>query len=211
MYVPSYTIAASLIDRQVNVNQTNDAGASPLEIWLGKNWRTKSANMKTTLLLVKAGADTTKSTTTGKTLFDLLKNMLRADRICLTKAFLEADINSHQDHDDTAVDSGWINAWRLAWKQPLWNFAKVYLSELEQVNSRPKSKDFMECAFLVVAKRLLERHRSQLKLWKTGDLDKESVNDNYTEYCAILRDCRQRKVEVDASFYTFLLDIMDFK
>lgn len=30
------------------------------------------------------------------------------------------------------------------------------------------------------------------------------------KYCAILRDCRERKADVDVSFYTFLLDIMDF-
>jgi len=68
----------------------------------------------------------------------------------------------------------------------------------------------MECAFLVIAERLLERHRSRLKLFLEKNLEKGSVMENYEEYCAILRDCRERKADIDISFYTFLLDIMDF-
>jgi hypothetical protein len=95
--------------------------------------------------------------------------------------------------------------------ESLWHHAKAGLTALEATDSRPNIKDFMGCAFLVVAEHLLERHRSQLRLWLRGDLERETVKENFEEYCAILRDCRERKAEVDPSYYAFLLDIMDFR
>ena len=44
--------------------------------------------------------------------------------------------------------------------------------------------------FVVLAEHLLELHRSRLELWRTGDLAKESVKENYEEYFTILRDYR---------------------
>ncbi len=68
----------------------------------------------------------------------------------------------------------------------------------------------MKCGFVVIAEHLLKRHRSRLELVLEKTLEKESAVEDYEEYCAILRDCRERKADIDASFYTFLLDIMDF-
>jgi hypothetical protein len=209
--IPYYAIVASLIARGVNVNQINTAGASPLEIWLTASWSVRNRLLKVALLLVRAGAITTIFTSTGKTLFDLLTSITRDDRFCLTKAFLEADINSRQDDSDAATRPDWVEVWRTAWKQPIWQIAKARLTELEQLQSRPKSKDFTECAFLIIAERLLEKHRSLLMLWQTGEMNKESVKEFYEEYCAILRDCRERKASIDASWYEYLLDLMDFK
>jgi hypothetical protein len=103
-----------------------------------------------------------------------------------------------------------VEAWRSAWRQSLWSIAKANLTQLHDLDFRPKIKDFMECAFVVIAERRLKIHRSRLELWLEKKLEKESALEDYEEYCAILRDCRERRAEIDASFYTFLLDIMDF-
>jgi ankyrin repeat protein len=212
---PVCGIVAALIARGANVNQINAAGASPLEIWLTfkplRLYGFQNHVLMVALLVVKAGAVTTIFTSTGKTLFDLLTDLPKGDRFSLTKAFLEADINSQQDDSDVAARPDWVEAWRSAWKQPIWRLAKAGLTELEQSQSRPKSKEFTECALLIIVERLLQRHKSQLMVWQKGGLDKESVKENYAEYCAILRDCRERKASIDVSWYEYLLDLMDFK
>ena len=79
-----------------------------------------------------------------------------------------------------------------------------------RVHPKPEVKEFHACAFVVIAEHLLERYKSQLELWQAGDMTMESVKENYEEYCAILRDCRERQAEVKTSWYTYLLDIMDY-
>jgi hypothetical protein len=191
------------------VNKPNRAGVSPLELWLIGNRPQPTLN-KVTTLLVEAGASSTITTSAGKTLFDLLTYQSRESRVFLTKTLLEADIKAQQPENDAAAGSEWVEVWRSTWKQSLWSVAKASLTKLEYLDFRPKSKNFMECAFLVIVERLLERHRSRLKLFLEKDLEKGGVMENYEEYCAILRDCRERKANIDVSFYTFLLDIMDF-
>jgi ankyrin repeat protein len=207
-----YAITAALISRNADVNQANNAGASPLEIWLDTSLYHRSEVVEVALLLVEAGADTTKTTTTGKTPLDMLIYISDADRIRLTKAFLKADIKKPQQEDyNVHTRLKWVEVWGSACKQSLWHLAKGRLSELEYTPSRPRTAEFMECASLVIMEHLLERHQSRLKLWLSGKLDKDSVTENYEEYCAILKDCRGRKPDIDVSWYTFLLDVMDFK
>jgi len=206
---PHCKITSALIARQVSVNKPNRAGASPLELWL-TGYPPQASLTKVTTLLVEAGASSTITTTAGKTLFDLLTGQSRESRISLTRTLLEADIKAQEPQNDAAAGSEWGEVWRSAWKTSLWSIAKANLTKLDYVKLRPKSKYFMECAFLVIAERLLERHRSRLQLFLEADLEKGSVVENYGEYCAILRDCRERKADIDISFYTFLLDIMDF-
>jgi ankyrin repeat protein len=209
----NYAITAALISRNADVNQTNNAGASPLEIWLDVNRHRLSVDVvDVALLLVEAGADTTKASSTEKTLFDMPTKMLMDDRTRLTKAFLKADMEKFQQEDyNVHTRLGWVEVWRSACKQSPWHLAKAKLSELEYTPSRPRTVEFMECASLVIMEHLLERHQSRLKLWLSGELDKDSVTENYEEYCAILKDCRGRKPDIDVSWYTFLLDVMDFK
>jgi len=202
-------VTSALIARQVSVNKPNRAGASPLELWL-TGYRTQTTLNKVTTLLVEAGASSTVTTTAGKTLFDLLTYQSRESRVFLTRTLLEAGIKAQQPENDTVAGSEWVEVWRSAWKQSLWSIAKASMTKLDYLDFRPKSKNFMECAFLVIAERLPERHRSRLKLFLEKNLEKGSAMENYEEYCAILRDCRERKADIDVSFYTFLLDIMDF-
>jgi ankyrin repeat protein len=206
---PHCKVTSALIACQVSVNKPNRAGASPLELWLTGD-RPQPALNKVTILLVEAGASSTITTTTGKTLFDLLTNQSRESRVFLTRILLEADIKAQQPENDTTAGSEWVEVWRSAWKQSLWSIAKANLTKLDYLDFRPRSKNFMECAFVVIAEHLLERHRSRLKMFLEKSLEKGSAMENYEEYCAILRDCRERKADIDVSFYTFLLDIIDF-
>jgi hypothetical protein len=68
----------------------------------------------------------------------------------------------------------------------------------------------MECAFRVIAEHQLELHKACLKRWQENLVGKEAVTKDYEDYCAILRDCRDRGIEIDISWYNFLLDLMDF-
>jgi ankyrin repeat protein len=206
----SYTIVDMLLAQNVNVNRTNTAGASPLELWLtGGSWR-RPEFKKVALLLIHHGASTTVFTSNGKTLFDLMGYFTKHERIYLTKDLLNGDIDSQRDEVDSVRRPEWAEAWGMAWRQSLWHLAKSHFLALEYLPSRPKIKEFNDCAFLVLAERLLERHRARLRLWQTGEVGKESVRDDYEEYCAILRDCRQRNAELDASWYAYLLELMDF-
>jgi hypothetical protein len=84
-----YAITAALNSRNARVNQTNDVGASPLEIWLRKGMYKRSRIVKVALLLFEAGADTMMPTSTRETLFDLLNWLPSDDQNLLTKAFLK--------------------------------------------------------------------------------------------------------------------------
>jgi ankyrin repeat protein len=204
------TITACLIAQNANVNQINRAGAAPLETWLANTSGNRPDLIEVTLLLIKAGASTTTFTSTGKTLFDLVTDLPDFYGIALIKALLEGDISSLYDDTDIAARPEWVGVWRRAWQQRLWRLVRLRFVELEQSPSLPKNAKFGECAFLVIAVHHLKRHMAKLKLWQTGDLGKESVKEDYEEYCAILRDCRERNAEVDPSWYKWLLDLMDF-
>ena len=199
---------STLIARQVDVNKPNRAGKTPLEVWLSGS-RSQAILTKVTTLLIEAGASSTITTTLGKSLFDLFTRRSRECRVFLTRTLLNADIKAQQPETTAAKASEWVEVWRSAWQASLWVIAKASLSKLDALDFRPKSKDFMECAFQIVAERLLEHHRLQLNLFLRKELDRESAAEDREEYCAILRDCRERKANVDASFYHFLLDIMD--
>jgi ankyrin repeat protein len=207
------TITACLIAQNANVNQINRAGAAPLEIWLANTSGIRPDFIEVTQLLIKAGASTTTFTSTGKTLFNLAAGLPEYYQTPLIKALLEGDISSPHDETDVtdiAARPEWVGVWRRAWQQRLWRLFKLRLVELEQSPSLPKNTKFRECAFLVIAEYHLKRHMAKLKLWQTGDLGKESVKEDYEEYCTILRDCRERNAEVDPSWYKWLLDLMDF-
>ncbi|PVH79714.1 ankyrin [Cadophora sp. DSE1049] len=209
-YFPICKVMTALIARQVDVNKANRAGASPLELWLTGS-RPRPVLMKVTTLLTEAGASSTTTTTAGKSHFDLFTSQTRECRIFLTKTLLEADIKAQQPENNAAAASEWVEVWRSAWNPSLWSIAKASLTKLEYLDSRPKSKFFMECAFLVIAERLLKRHQSRLRLVLEKKLEKGSAVEDYEEYYAILKDCRERKADIDVSFYTFLLDLMDFQ
>jgi ankyrin repeat protein len=204
-------IISTLIDLNIDVNHVSSTGASPLEICLDKGWRRPHNAKEVALALVRAGASTTARTSTGKTIIDVLTHFSSHDRICLTKAFLKADIDSQQQESEDAAAQDWVRLWRLTWKQTSWRCIKSHLTDLENSRDRPKIKDFAECSFLVIAEHLLEFHKSRLLLWCKGELDQESVREDYDEYCAILRDCRERNATIDASWYAYLLNLMDFK
>jgi ankyrin repeat protein len=207
--IPTLKITKVLIERKANVNHTNAEGATPLELWFTKQWRISPSYVKGALLLMKAGAVITRFTSTGSTLFDLLGSLSRADRTALTKTFLEAAITSRPDPETTTPYPAWVEIWRSAWKEQRWVHAKDRLVELGGSSSRPSSKEFHERAFVMIAEHLLEIHKAQLKLWHAGYLEEQEAANHREEYLAILRDCRQRKAAVDASWYAYLLDILD--
>lgn len=205
---PFCQITSALVARKIDVNRPNRAGVTPLELWL-TGYRPQATLMKVTTLLVEAGASTTITTTAGKSLFDLFTGQTRECRIFLTRTLLKAAIKAQQPEQNTGVVAEWVEVWRSAWQASLWGIAKTSLTKLDALDFRPKSKDFMDCAFQIIAERLLERHRLQLNLFLRKKLDRESAAEDREEYCAILRDCRERKADIDVSFYHLLLDIMD--
>jgi ankyrin repeat protein len=207
----TYAITAALISRNSNVNQINDDGASPLEILLRGGRHESDRTVKVALLLVEAGADPMMPTSTGGTHLDMLTWLPSYDQISLTRAFLKWGGVAQENATSTPVRSEWVEIWHTAWKQPLWEGAKARLSELQQSRSRLQTAHFMECASLVLAEHQLEMHKSELKRWQDNLVEKELVAKDYEDYCAILRDCRERGIKVDVSWYVFLLDLMDFK
>jgi hypothetical protein len=200
-----YDIVASLVTRKANVNQKNTMGASALEFWMFRN--TRKFRTDVALLLVEAGADTTILTSTGESLLDYRYFISKANRSCLTGAFLKADINNRQGDDDTTlrVRVKWSELWRSTWNQTLWCLAKSLLKDLEDKHPLPNNEEFHECAFVVIAEHLLEKYRIRLELRRVSRLSMEAAKE---EYCAILRDCRERKAEIKPSWCTYLLDLM---
>lgn len=149
-------------------------------------------------------------TTNRETLFDET-----CDRYChgslpfFYRLLLEADIESQQSEIITTTDAEWVEVWRSAWKSTSWSVAKSCLAKLELISFRPKSRKFMSIAFIVIVEHLLKRHRAQLQLYLARTLEKDDIREDYEEYYAILKDCRERNADIDTSFYTFLLDLKD--
>jgi hypothetical protein len=191
-------------------NQTNDEGATPLEIWLRKGREKPSKIVKVALLLIEAVANTMIQTSTGETLFDMLSWLPDEDQNLLTRALLKKGGAAQEHATGAPARSEWADLWRAAWKRTDWQGAKTRVIELQNLPSRPKSAGFMECAFRVLAEHQLELHKACLKHWQENLVGKEAVAKDYEDYCAILRDCRERGIEIDISWYSFLLDLMDF-
>ncbi|KAF4634239.1 hypothetical protein G7Y89_g3870 [Cudoniella acicularis] len=138
-------------------------------------------------------------TSTGETLFDMLNWLPSDDQNLLTKAFLKRGAVAQENANSTAAQSEWVEIWRTAWKQSYWQDAKARLGELQHSPSRPKVVHFMECASLVIMEHQLEIHKSCLKRWQENLVGKEIVTKDYEDYCAILRDFRERGIEIDVS------------
>jgi ankyrin repeat protein len=205
-----FAIINALISRNSSPNQTNDEGATPLEIWLRKGYEQPSKIVKVALLLIEAVADTLIQTSTGGTLFDMLSWLPDEDQNLLTRALLKKGGAAQEHATGAPARSEWAELWRAAWKPTDWQGAKARVIELWLLPSRPKSAGFMECAFRVIAEHQLELRKACLKHWQENLVGKEAVTKDYEDYCTILRDCRERGIEFDISWYSFLLDLMDF-
>jgi ankyrin repeat protein len=205
-----FAIIDALISRNASPNQTNDEGATPLEIWLRKDSKPPSKFVKVALLLIEAVADTMIQTSTGGTLFDMLSWLPNEDQNLLTRALLKQGAAAQEHATGAPARSEWAELWRAAWKRTDWQGAKARMIELQNLPSRPKSSGFMECAFRVIAEHQLEHHKGCLKHWQENLVGKWAVTTDYEDYCTILRDCRERGIEIDISWYSFLLDLMDF-
>ena len=210
-WVPGvFAIIDALISRNASPNQANDEGATPLEIWLRKGHEKPSKIVKVALLLIEAVADTMIQTSTGGTLFDMLSWLPNGDQNLLTRALLKRGATAQEHATGAPARSEWAELWRAAWKSTDWQVAKARVTELQSLPSRPKSAGFMECAVSVIVEHRLELHKACLKRWQKNLVGKEAVRKDYEDYCAILRDCRERGIEIDISWYSFLLDLMDF-
>jgi hypothetical protein len=205
-----FAIIDALISRNASPNQANDEGATPLEIWLRKGREKPSKIVKVALLLIEAVADTMIQTSTGGTLFDMLSWLPDEDQYLLTRALLKRGAAAQEHATSAPARSEWAELWRAAWKPTDWQGAKARVIELQSLPSRPKSAGFMERAFRVIAEHQLELHKACLKRWQENLVGKETVTKDYEDYCTILRDCRERGIEIDISWYSFLLDLMDF-
>jgi ankyrin repeat protein len=200
----------TLISRNASPNQANDEGATPLEIWLRKGHEKPSKIVKVALLLIEAVADTMIQTSTGGTLFDMLSWLPNGDQNLLTRALLKRGATAQEHATGAPARSEWAELWRAAWKPTDWQVAKARVTELQSLPSRPKSAGFMECAVSVLVEHRLEFHKACLKRWQESLIAKEAVIKDYEDYCAILRYCRERGIDIDISWYSFLLDLMDF-
>ena len=206
----TFAIINALISRNVSPNQTNDEGATPLEIWLRKGHKKPSKIVKVALQLIEAVADTMIQTSTGGTLFDMLSWLPNEDQNLLTRALLKKGTGTQENATGAPARSEWAELWRAACKLTDWQSAKARVIELQSLPSRPKSAGFTECAFSVFVEHQLKLHKACLKRWQENLVGKEAVTKDYEDYCAILRDCRERGIEIDISWYSFLLDLMDF-
>jgi ankyrin repeat protein len=190
-YFPSLKIASELIRQKANVNRANAASVSPLELLMSGPRRYNYIKFAT--LLIQSGAVTTRLTSTGKTLFDLMKNASKAEQVALTKMLLQADLKSQPDPMDITTGPTWLEIWRSACKEQQWHRAKDRLADLEDCESRPSIKDFDVYAFLAFVEHRLEIHKSQLKLWQANNLEQSDASYHRQEYCAILRDFASEK------------------
>jgi hypothetical protein len=149
-------------------------------------------------------------TSTGGTLFDMLSWLSNEDQNLLTRALLKKGTGTQENATGAPARSEWAELWRAACKLTDWQSAKARVIELQSLPSRPKSAGFTECAFSVLVEHQLKLHKACLKRWQENLVEKEAVIKDYEDYCAILRDCRERGIEIDISWYSFLLDLMDF-
>lgn len=198
-----------LIGRKADVNQPNASGACPLELLLSVKNEAVSNMTKYCMALLEAGAVPMLITSKGKNIFDLVDEYVdESGRHKLLKALLEADLNADTEPANLA-NHLWAIRWRAACRETQWVVAK-HLLQFEGPFSRPSSKTFLDCAYIVIAENLLKGHKAQLVRWQAGRLEHEAARHHRQEYVAILNDCNERQAAIEPSWYTYLLKIMDF-
>lgn len=199
-----------LIDKRANMNQVNATGICPMEILLSNKNETGTDLIKYAMALLKGGATSMRLMSTGKSRFNLVEERTQADvRHNLIKALLEADLAFKHELSELTGFPIWAGRWREACNEPQWIVAK-HLLRFEDITPGLLSKEFLDCAFMVVAEKLLNRHKDQLVLWQAGRLEKEVARPHRKEYVAILKDCNERQAAIEPSWYMYLLEIMDF-
>jgi hypothetical protein len=200
-----------LINQKANVNQENSSGACPLEVLLLMDYGYNSTYIKEYVApLLKAGATSIGLATTGKSMFELTDKLVSSNvRNELIKSFLESDLAFQPDLEGLRGYPSWAKTWRAACNEPKWIVAK-HLLEFEDSNPRPSPPALLQFAFIVVAEKLLKEHKAQLVLWQAGRLERDAARIHRQEFVAILNDCNERQAAIEPSWYTYLLQIMDF-
>jgi hypothetical protein len=153
----------------------------------------------------------------GTSLFDLIdQNVPKTQRKILTKAFLRADLATQTDLPGSGQLLPWAEIWRKASKSSNWESGRLCLMEFKT----GLSPDIHECALMVVAEYFLGQHKAQIENWRTKRGQQRDTAANILEtwrypeehrnhYLAILNDCRHRRLDLDSSWYMYLLEIIE--
>ena len=139
---------------------------------------------------------------TDETLFDLVDQIVpEEERTLVTKTLLKGDIKFQQEF--TRLRASWADAWRLACRQDRWMDAKDQLMGFG-VNNLLK-----DCALSVVAEDFLERRHRAIEKWRIDNSTRVSnahqvfpAGDG-DEYLAILKDCRELRLDIANSWYEY--------
>jgi hypothetical protein len=200
---------SALVDRGADVNKRNGQGVTPLEVLMTREQGSGNL-LKYVGRVLEAGAGPMILTSSGKSLFELAEEKVsHREKAPLMKALLEADLASQLDLQTLPNYPPWAEHWRAACREPSWILAKQ-LVKFERLVHPPPPGKIRDCAFVVIAEHLLKIHKDRLLQWQAGNLEREAVKHDREQYISILKDCNERQADIDPSWYTYLLQIMDF-
>ena len=130
----------------------------------------------------------------------------------LIKALIESDLSFYQSvFASSLFVPEWITRYRNAVAYYDWGTAKSLLDYSDLV-TQVSGKIFADCAFIVIAERMLEQHRRHLEELERHaiSLDPFEAKLRRKQYIDILRDLSDLNLDVDPSLSRYSIKIMDW-
>ncbi|KAF8862064.1 hypothetical protein BDZ45DRAFT_799449 [Acephala macrosclerotiorum] len=147
-----------------------------------------------------------------RSLFDLIySHVPQETRPALTKALLMVSFDVFPSTPASSLDFQW---WCEACREPVWKAVKKLWKMNLKWLSPGAAKLVLESALQVIGEGSLAVHKARLDFGhglKWPDFKFEVYDYHRSQYMEILRDFRQRNVELDKEWYVYSLDLMEWE
>jgi ankyrin repeat protein len=213
--VTSPEVARGLLLRGANPNAANKAGESPLFALLSSGYLPQF-KVEFTSVLLESGADPMMRDAKGNLLIYLVTRYYKGDaKLEIMKLLLEANPSNEANRQTSSEgnvpkDRAWWSIYRQFSQQLTWSDWCDPAHLLESAHFLPTdvAKEVSTTALRVQASRFLRSAKSGFESVKASKgLPHRDTQVHVSHIVAILRDCRRLEIEVDASWYHFLLEL----
>lgn len=206
-------VANLILERTTDTNCLNQSGEAPLEVLLRYGpskydiaWSSEIVELS--LRLIHLGAFTTSYTTLKRSLIELSDNVHGKLSRKLRCAMLKADTKAQPP---LSICPPWVEYWRKCFEGTSWEGVKACFELVKICPLKPKIPSFDQDAYICLAEGFLDSLLSKIRAWREREGSLEDAKRCRKEYKAVLSDCLKNKIEIDASYFHSLLDIMDLE
>jgi ankyrin repeat protein len=218
-YPVKENLVKAILNRGADTNQINQAGQSPLIILLSHKCETfsfRSDDTEITEILLERRADPMLKDVSGNLpIYLAIRNYKGGTKEKLVKLLLKAMVSGEMPTQSSLLgasdqtDQQWWNSYHLLYRRASW-YSPEHLAELSNLLPADVADELCKMALSLLAEKFLESLKASVETAQAGEsLDHWVRKFEREQLVNILRDCRSLKIDVDLSWYHFLLDLQE--